>query len=118
MMLEFNRRQMDGIGELHLRQSLQGFLTRHLPQASQMPKAQLRDVLEQTLGECRQLGLTSQRAIAAYTLAASALGSETLRGDPTVQDILAQRQLPQAHKALLLQTWLAQMGAELARLRS
>jgi hypothetical protein len=117
-MLEFNRKQMGGIGQQHLQQSLQGFLSRHLPQASQMPPAELRGALDNLIGECRTLGLTSQRAIAAYALAACALGTATVRGDPTVQHILAQRELPQAYKAMLLQTWLARMGAELARLRS
>lgn len=117
-MLEFSRKQMAGIGRQHLQQSLQGFLTRHLPQASQLPPAQLRELLDRTITECRTLGLHSQRAIAAYALAACTLGSAAVRDDPTVQRILAQRELPQAHKALLLQTWLARTGAELARLRS
>ena len=117
-MLEFDRKQMSSIGQQHLLQSLQGFLTLHLPQASQMPPAQLRTTLDTLIGECRTLGLSSQRAIAAYALAACTLGTATVRDDPTVQQILAQRDLPQAYKALLLQTWLARVGAELARLRS
>lgn len=114
-MLQFNRKQLAGIGQTHLQQSLQDFLRRHLPQASQMPPAQLRSALDKLIADCRARGLNSQRAIAAYALAACTLGSATVNSDPTLQRIVAMRQLPQAHKALLIQTWLARMGAELGK---
>jgi hypothetical protein len=114
-MLQFDRKQLASIGQTHLQQSLHDFLRRHLPQASQMPSAQLRGALDNVIADCRARGLNSQRAIAAYALAACTLGSATVNNDPALQRIVAMRQLPQAHKALLIQTWLARMGAELGK---
>lgn len=114
-MLQFNRRQLASIGQTHLQQSLQGFLRKHLPQASQMPSAQLRSALDKVIADCRTRGLNSQRAIAAYALAACTLGSATVNNDPTLQRIVGMRQLPQTHKALLIQAWLARVGAELGK---
>ncbi len=114
-MLQFNRKQFTNIGQAHLRQSLQSFLGQYVPEASQMPHAQLSEALEQVIADCRMRGLSSQRAIAAYALAACTLGSATVNEDPTLQRIVGMRHLPQAHKALLIQTWLARMGAELGK---
>lgn len=113
-MLQFNSKQLAGIGQAHLRQSLESFLRRHVPHLSQMPTPQFRGALDQLLLDCRARGLHSQRAIASYALANCTLGSATVAKSAALQEILANRQLPQTHKTLLIQTWLARTGAALS----
>lgn len=117
-MLTFNRRQMSGIGEAHLNQSLADFLRRHFPEASRIPDGELHDTLDTLVRECRGAGLTSQRSIATYVLGSYAMGSDTLLHDPTVSGIVGSRFIPQNHKTMLLQTWLTYATQALARIRS
>lgn len=117
-MLTFNRRQMSGIGDAHLNQSLADFLRRHFPEAARIPDDELHGTLGTLVRECRSNGLTNQRSIATYVLGSYAMGSDTLLRNPTVSNILGSRFIPQTHKTMLLQTWLTHATNALARIRS
>lgn len=114
-MLRFNRKQMAGIGQAHMRNALRGYLARHFPAAAQAPAAEMDSVIDTVIDRCRAHGLRTQGSVATYALACYVFGQEKVEADPAVRDILQARDRPPRDRALLLQIWLTQAWGTLQR---
>lgn len=112
-MIQFKRKQLAAIGERNLHEKMRRFLANHFPQAAAMPRAAFDAEMDALLLECRNHGLRSQRAVAAYVLANFVLGREFVAGDAALRGILSARERPNQDRALLIELWLTQAWGSL-----
>lgn len=107
-MLQFKRKQMAAIGATQLQHNIIEFLRRQLPEeTAALPEDELEAGTAALIEHCRKHGLTSQRAVAAYVLAAFVCGSQAVLGDPVLGRMLADRRTPQDERGRLIEIWLA-----------
>lgn len=106
-MLALDRKQFTTVGETQLRNNLADFLQRHLGGNAPLQLDQLDAELDAVIAHCRKAGLRSQRAIAAYALACSLFGNARVGNDPSIVNILADRNSAQIDRALLIEMWTA-----------
>lgn len=114
-MLRFDRRQLRRIGGIHLHQSLRDFLALHVPQVLDLPEGELSRSLEAVIERSRQLGLNTQRGVAAYALACALFGQEQVDAEPALSGALRDRQRDQVDRALLIEIWLTQVWGSFNR---
>lgn len=114
-MLELNSKQLASIGETQVRNNLADFLNKHLGGKAPLQLDQLDAELDAIITQCKKVGLRSQRAIAAFAVACSLFGNERVMNDPSIINILSDRNSPQIDRALLIEMWAAVAYSEYRR---